>query len=74
MSKYSIIQVTKRYDGLVDGVWLQHCIACTKEEALQRARATEKANSNRISVAVVANFPYGGGPNYNHYRGLIEII
>jgi hypothetical protein len=50
--KFSLINVTKEVDGLVDGYWLQNKTG-TLEEAIVHARGTEKANSNRITVAVV---------------------
>ena len=74
MAQYSLIQVTKRHDGFIDGVWVQNKTG-EKEYALEAARATEKANSNRIKIAVVENdYWMYGGPNYNHYKNLVEII
>lgn len=66
---HSIVTVIKEYNGLVDGVWVQHCMATTLEEATERARSTEKANSNRITVAVVEYLPFSC-PNYCLMRGL----
>ena len=68
MGKYSFINVSKMQDGYVDGVWMQDFTG-EKEDALQRAKDTEKVNSYRISVAVVDNLP-GSSPNYNHYKRL----
>ena len=51
--RYSLLNVYKEYDGLVDGVWIQDSIG-NLEKAIKIARDTEKANSNRIVVAVVA--------------------
>ena len=50
--KYSLINVTNQYGKYVDGIWIQNFIG-TLEEATQYGRETEKANSNRILVAVV---------------------
>ena len=79
MGKYSLVQVTNRHNGYIDGTWLQNCVGVTEAEAHERARATERANSNRISVAVVHHMDGGmfwdcGGPNYNHYKSLRETI
>lgn len=51
--RYSLINVWHEEDGLVDGNWIQDCSAVPFEVAVKRARETEKANSNRITVAVV---------------------
>jgi len=50
--KYSLVNVDKELDGMVSGVWLQDHIG-TLESAIENAIATEQANSNRITVAVV---------------------
>ena len=50
--RYSLINVSREYDGMVDGVWMQDHFG-TIEPATIAARATEKANRNRITVAVV---------------------
>jgi hypothetical protein len=71
MGKYSLIQVSSRNNGLINGVWLQDCTG-SLEEAFQRAKDTEKANSNRIEVAVVESV-LGGSPNYSLKTGLEEI-
>lgn len=55
--KYSLINVTREYNGLVDGVWLQDHIG-TIATATQAARGTEQANGNRITVAVVESLGY----------------
>lgn len=52
--QFSLMQITNTSpSGLIDGVWLQDCVATTLENAIKTAKATEKANSNRIKVAVV---------------------
>lgn len=50
--RYSLINVHKEHDGLVDGTWLQDCIG-TLNDAIKSARATERVNHSRITVAVV---------------------
>jgi hypothetical protein len=60
--RYSLVSVSREENGLVDGVWVQDCTG-TLDEAIKRARDTEKANSNRISVAVVESLN-GSTPNY----------
>lgn len=49
---YMLLLVDKEENGMVDGTWLQWC-GFSIEKAIQRARDTEKVNSNRISVAVI---------------------
>lgn len=66
--KYSLINVSREYDGMVDGVWLQDHIG-TIDSASEEARATEQANSNRITVAVVDDLGYYE-PNYSFRTGL----
>ena len=61
--KFSLINVVREENGLVDGVWIQNYTG-TLEEAAQWARDTEKANSNRITVAVVEQYVYGC-PDYS---------
>ena len=76
-SNYSLVNVAKRYDGLVDGTWMQNCTAVTEAEAFEMARATEKANSNKISVAVNHYMDgymfWAGGQNFNFYKDLKEV-
>ena len=55
--KFSLINVIREYDGMVDGFWLQNHTG-TLESATEKARATEQANSNRITVAVVEELSY----------------
>lgn len=66
--KYSLVNVMKEYDGLVDGVWVQHHTG-TLGTAVKAARETEQANSNRITVAVVEGLNFST-PDYSLYRGL----
>lgn len=52
---YSLIQISaKSADGkIVDGSWIQHAVACTLEQATQRAIGYE----GKCEVAVVAEVP-----------------
>lgn len=50
---YMLLQVDKEENGVVEGTHIQWCCACSLEEAATRARETEKANGNHITVAVV---------------------
>ena len=52
MAKYSLINVTAHNGKTVSGYWLQDYHG-TIGEARRRARLTERANGNKISVAVV---------------------
>ena len=52
MGRYSLINVWARNNGRVSGNWVQDCIG-TLNDAMKRARATEKANSNRIEIAII---------------------
>jgi len=67
-AKYSLIQVDREYDGMVDGVWVQNHVG-TIDSAAEVARATERANSNRITVAVVEDLGYSE-PNYSFRTAL----
>ena len=55
--KFTLVNVDREKDGLVCGAWIQNFTG-TLEEAVQWARETEQANSNRISVAVVEDMYY----------------
>lgn len=51
--KFSIVQIVKTRDsGNIDGNWLQNHVG-TVESATKVAVDTEKANGNKIEVAVV---------------------
>ena len=66
--KFSLLNVWEERGGLVDGTWVQD-VTGTLEEAIECARATERANSNRITVSVV---PRGSSttPNFSPQKGL----
>lgn len=51
-SKFSLINVSAEKDGKVDGYWVQDHIGDLKS-AIKAAKETEKANNNKIKVAVV---------------------
>ena len=54
---FSLINVSSRdAEGLVTGNWIQDVIG-TIDDAYNRARSTEEANGNKISVAVVKGLP-----------------
>ena len=65
--RFSLINVDQEYDGMVDGVWIQNHTG-TLESATQKARETEQANSNRITVAVVEALSYT--PDHSWKKGL----
>jgi len=71
IKNYSLINVIQIKKGYFSGVWVQHAHAVTLDEALERARATEKANSNRIIVAVVDKLS-NCCPDYSPRRFCIE--
>lgn len=64
---YMLLLVANENGALVDGVHMQWCSACDLAEATQRARDTEAANSNRITVAVVDECytSYADGTHYS---------
>lgn len=66
--RYSLINVSKEYDGYVDGTWLQDS-AGNFEQAVKRARDTEMVNDSRITVAVVDGLS-SYIPDYSYKRGL----
>lgn len=72
ISMYMLLQISESKDGLVSGIHVQWCCACTLEEAAKRARKTEAANSNRIEVAVVEEFytAYCLGKQYKNLKRL----
>jgi len=50
--KFSLINVVEQSGPLVSGTWIQNHVG-TLDSAREAARATETANSNKITVAVV---------------------
>lgn len=71
---YMLILVDKedKERGVVSGPHMQWCCACDLEEAAAMARATEEANSNRISVAVIEELhdPYAFWKYYKDRKRL----
>ena len=51
--KFSFLNIIETHGPLVSGYWLQDHVG-TLATACEAARATEAANSNKITVAVVA--------------------
>jgi hypothetical protein len=51
--KFSLINIVESSGPLISGSWLQNHVG-TLASAIEAARATEAANSNKIEVAVVA--------------------
>ncbi|MGC6586619.1 hypothetical protein ACPV3A_16830 [Paenibacillus sp. Dod16] len=72
MNKFSLINVSERKNGMVSGNWIQD-ITATKDEAFKRARDTEKANGNRIEVAVVEILG-SKAPNYDYLTNIKEVV
>lgn len=69
--KFSLINVSRISNGLVDGSWIQDHIG-TLESAEEAAIATERANINRIKVAVVDEIA-GAVPMPSCYFGLTPL-
>lgn len=69
---YMLLQVDKEENGVVEGTHIQWCSACSLEEAAIRARETEKANGNHITVAVVDELydAYAIGKQYKKKKRL----
>lgn len=62
--KFSIVTVIKdRGNGIIDGVWMQNHVGSI-ESAIEKAKSTEKANGNRIKIAVVDDLNFSE-PNYS---------
>lgn len=65
---YSLIVIYKESGDMVDGTWIQNFTG-TLAEASRAARETEKANSDRIKVAVVDSVN-SCCPDYNPRKNL----
>lgn len=52
---YSLILIEQHNEDYtkISGSWIQDCNAVSLEQACAMAEATERANSNRIQIAVV---------------------
>ncbi|MBG9693165.1 hypothetical protein ABD91_20710 [Lysinibacillus sphaericus] len=66
--KFSLIQIYSEKDGHVDGIWIQDYTG-SLNNAIKEANETERANSNRIKVAVVEKIG-GHIPEYNLLKSL----
>lgn len=51
--KFSLINVSIQKEGKVNGYWTKDANGVSLEEAIERAKSIEKANSNKIDIAVV---------------------
>lgn len=68
-----LLQIDKKSgNDIVSGTHVQWCCACTLEQAARNARETERANGNRIEVAVVNELyePYCLGKRYDDMERL----
>lgn len=66
--KFSLINVEKEENGIIEGVWLQDHTG-TLKTAIENAIATEKANNDRLDIAVVEALGFTE-PNYSLQKGL----
>jgi hypothetical protein len=71
MTKFSLIQIYNEVNGFVDGVWLQDHTG-SLDSAIRKANETEKANSNRINVAVVERIN-SATPDYDLLTNLMRL-
>ncbi len=69
--KFSLIQIYNETNGYVDGVWIQDFTG-NLNEAIKKATNTEKANSNRIKVAIVERVG-SSTPNYCLLKNLKQL-
>lgn len=67
---YMLLNVYKEKNGLVSGNFMEWCSNCSLDEAIKRARETEKVNSNRINVAVVDELYDSYKTNYYNLKRL----
>lgn len=66
---FSLITVSRVHeDGKIDGYLVQHKMGTTLEGAIDWAKQTEKANSDKIDVAVIDHPGYLCGPLESFYR------
>lgn len=69
--RYSLINIAQDYGDTVDGFWLQN-VTGTYAEAVSIARETEKANGDRIRVAIVAEMP-STTPLLSYWKGRTKL-
>ena len=68
--KYTLLNVFKTINGKVDGNFCQHHVG-TLETAIERAKAIESINSNKIDIAVVEE-TFGGILDVHYYRNRLD--
>ena len=66
--RYSLINVYREVSGFVDGVWIVDCTG-TIDTASRKSKSIERANGNKIVVAVVESLNYSS-PNFCFRTGL----
>ena len=66
--RFSLIQVYNEKEGYIDGMWIQDFTG-TLDAAIKKSNETEKANSNRIQIAVVKRVE-GSTPDYDLIKNL----
>lgn len=66
--RYSLINVVDERPGEVDGYWLQDYHG-TLDGAVERAKATNEKNSNRLNIAVCEP-PTSPVPGLEYHQGL----
>jgi len=69
--KFSLINVVESSGPLVSGTWVQNHVGAL-DSAREVARATEAANSNKITVAVVPELP-STAPALGFYANLTRL-
>jgi hypothetical protein len=69
--KFSLINVVRSSGSLVSGTWIQNHVG-TLASAREAARATEAANSHKITVAVVPELS-SAGPALGFYTNLTRL-
>jgi hypothetical protein len=66
--KFSLINIIESAGALISGYWVQNHVG-TLASAIEAARATEAANSNKITIAVVAELS-STTPALSYWRDL----
>jgi hypothetical protein len=69
--KFSLINVVESSGPLVSGTWIQNHVG-TLASAREAARATEAANSNKITVAIVSELS-STAPALGFYTNLTRL-
>jgi hypothetical protein len=71
--KYSLINMVDEKDGLVSGYWLQDHTG-SYEDAIEKAKATEKANSDKITVVVTEQVATTNPLAHGKFEGLKKVM